>query len=524
MKIVFSILIGALFLAVLPLFNPGFLPTHDGEYHMIRFYEFETMLRAGYWFPRWAPGLNSGYGVPLFNFHYPFPNYIGAFYHSLGWSLSDAFKLALATGYLSAGLFCYFWLSKIFDKFSGAVGTIAFLFVPYWFVELYVRGSVGEVIAIAWFMLVLAAIEYRNGALVSVATAGMILSHNILSMVFLPLLAGYMVLRTRWYLGYMIIGLGLAAYFWIPALWERNFVVGLNVVNFREHFPELFQLLIPFGGTNFSQAGVPDGEMSQQLGVMTIVVGMFALAFCIGEKEQWLKRLIGGSLSLLLLVIVLMLSISRPVWETLAALPLLQYPWRLLAVVVPLAGLLAAYFGYRLHSRWIGIVIAIMFIGFSLPYTKPVTYAPRDDRYYLSRREFTDGTSSLGNSFSTVWSPWKSSRAGQVVDVTEGKGTATVQSQKPLSIWLAADIKEDAMMRVNVLYFPGWNVRIDGKKQTIDYKKDGTVSFPVGKGSHEISVLFTETPVRVGADLVSFACLFWLICSTILKRYYAHSN
>ena len=232
--------------------------------------------------------------MPLFNFHYPFPNYIGAFYHSLGWSLSDAFKLALATGYLSAGLFCYFWLSKIFDKFSGSSRNHRVSFVPYWFVELYVRGSVGEVIAIAWFMLVLAAIEYRNGALVSVATAGMILSHNILSMVFLPLLAGYMVLRTRWYLGYMIIGLGLAAYFWIPALWERNFVVGLNVVNFREHFPELFQLLIPFGGTNFSQAGVPDGEMSQQLGVMTIVVGMFALAFCIGEKEQWLKKIDRG--------------------------------------------------------------------------------------------------------------------------------------------------------------------------------------------------------------------------------------
>ncbi len=520
----FIILIGAVFFAVQPLLKPGFIPTHDGEYHMIRFYEFETMLRAGYWFPRWAPGLNSGYGLPLFNFHYPFPNYVGALYHSLGWSLSDAFKLALATGYLSAGLFCYLWLSKIFDKFSGAVGAIAFLFVPYWFVELYVRGSVGEVIAIAWFMLVLAAIEYRNGALVSVATAGMILSHNILSMVFLPILVCYMFLRNRRQLLSIAIGFGLSSYFWIPALWERSFVVGLNVVNFREHFPELFQLLIPSWGTNFSQAGVPEGEMSQQLGVMTIVVGMFALAFGVGEKEQRLKRLIGGSLSLFVLLTIVMLAIAQPVWEAFAALQLLQYPWRLLAVVVPLVGLLTAYTVHRLHSHLIGMVITLAFIGFSLPYTKPVTYAPRDDRYYLSRREFTDGTSSLGNSFSTVWSPWKSSRAGQVVDVTEGKGTATVQSQKPLSIWLAADIKEDAMMRVNVLYFPGWNVRIDGKKQTIDYKKDGTVSFPVGKGSHEISVLFTETPVRVGADLVSFACLFWLICSTILKRYYAHSN
>lgn len=506
------------------LFVPGFLPTHDGEYHLIRFYEFETMLRAGYWFPRWAPSLNSGYGLPLFNFHYPFPNYVGALYHSLGWSLPDAFKLALATGYLSAGLFCYLWLSKIFDKFSGAVGAIAFLFVPYWFVELYVRGSVGEVIAIAWFMLVLAAIEYRNGVLVSVATAGMILSHNILSMVFLPILVCYMFLRNRRQLLSIAIGFGLSSYFWIPALWERNFVVGLNVVNFREHFPELFQLLIPLGGTNFSQAGAPEGEMSQQLGVMTIVVGMFALAFCIGEKEQWLKRLIGGSLSLFVLVTILMLAIARPAWEAFAALQLLQYPWRLLAVVVPLAGLLAAYLGYRLRVRWIGIVIALMFIGFSLPYTKPVTYAPRDDRYYLSRREFTDGTSSLGNSFSTVWSPWKSNRAVQLVDVLQGKGTATVQSQKPLSIRLAADIEEDAMIRVNVLYFPGWTVTIEGIQQVIDYKKDGTVSFPIGKGNHAVDVFFKETPVRAVADLLSIVSLLWVAGLSILKRYYAHRS
>ena len=78
------ILISAVLFAVLPLFLPGFIPTHDGEYHLIRFYEFEKMLRAGHWVPRWAPGLNSGYGIPLFNFFYPFPNYIGALFHSLG--------------------------------------------------------------------------------------------------------------------------------------------------------------------------------------------------------------------------------------------------------------------------------------------------------------------------------------------------------------------------------------------------------------------------------------------------------
>ncbi|MBI5449391.1 hypothetical protein HY948_03700 [Candidatus Gottesmanbacteria bacterium] len=212
-----------------------------------------------------------------------------------------------------------------------------------------------------------------------------------------------------------------------------------------------------------------------------------------------------------------------PIWEWIPILTNLQYPWRLLSVVIVATPFLTATIFSRLRWRMVFIGAMILTVILSFSYTKPVLYAPRPDEYYLSKREFTDGTSSLGNSFSTVWSPWKSSRAVRLVDVVQGKGTVTVQSKKPLSVLLAADMKEDAMVRVNILYFPGWVVMIDGKKQAIDYKKDGTISFLVGKGSHIIRVLFTETPVRVGADLLSLASLLYLSGLSILKRYYAHS-
>ena len=100
----------AIFFAVKPLLSPGFIPTHDGEYHIVRFWQFEKMLRAGNLFPRWAPDLNSGYGTPLFNFQYPFPNYPGALFHALGASLPDSVKLVLATGYLLSVTFCFLWI------------------------------------------------------------------------------------------------------------------------------------------------------------------------------------------------------------------------------------------------------------------------------------------------------------------------------------------------------------------------------------------------------------------------------
>ena len=80
-----------IFLAVKPLIHSGFPPTHDGEYHVIRFYEFDKALRDGDLYPRWAMDLNNGYGVPLFNYVYPFPNYSASFFHFFGASFTIGF-------------------------------------------------------------------------------------------------------------------------------------------------------------------------------------------------------------------------------------------------------------------------------------------------------------------------------------------------------------------------------------------------------------------------------------------------
>ncbi len=85
------VLFAALF-AAYPLLHSGLPPTHDGEYHVIRFYEFDKTLRDGNLYPLWGSDLNFTYGVPLFNYVYPLPNYVASFFHLLGSSFIDAFK------------------------------------------------------------------------------------------------------------------------------------------------------------------------------------------------------------------------------------------------------------------------------------------------------------------------------------------------------------------------------------------------------------------------------------------------
>ena len=276
--------LGAALIAVFGLFTRRFIPTHDGEYHIIRFWQFYKMLAAGYPIPRWAPDLNSGYGLPLFIFHYPFPNYIGSLFHLFGIGFVDAFKLTLAVGYISAILWCYVWLRSIHNKFVASCATIVFSFVPYWFVDIYVRGSVGEVWAISFVLLSLAAIERKWPILVSLGILGIIISHNITALFSMPILGMYIFWRRKEYIWHLLQGVGIASYFWIPALAESKFMTGLNSVNFADHFPDLYQLLVPSWGTGFSGRRVRFDQMSFQIGVVPILVYFMSIVVSILGK------------------------------------------------------------------------------------------------------------------------------------------------------------------------------------------------------------------------------------------------
>src|SRR5258708_11735567 len=78
-------------LAIYPLLPPGIPSTADGPLHLIRGVEFDTVLRTGVLYPRWAPDLAYGYGYPLFNFYAPLFYYLTEIPHLL----RAGFELAL---------------------------------------------------------------------------------------------------------------------------------------------------------------------------------------------------------------------------------------------------------------------------------------------------------------------------------------------------------------------------------------------------------------------------------------------
>lgn len=461
-------IIPALF-AVLPLFGSRFIPTHDGEYHIIRFWQFYKGLSAGNWFPRWAPDLNNGYGIPLFTFNYPFPNYIGSLFHVLGLSFVDSVKWTLAAGYLLAIAFCFLWLKRYFDTKSAVVGTIVGMFVPYWFVDLYVRGSVGEVWALAWVFGAFASIAYGRGLWLTLTVALLIVSHNILALIFVPIILTYILIYKKGLLINALLGIGAASYFWIPALYEQRFITGISPVNVFDHFPAVYELLIPSWGTGFRGAVGGGNEMSYQIGIVPLLVFLLA-----PKKKNTFFVLC------FLLSVCLMLPWSQILWRMIPFVHLIQYPWRLLSVVVVTVPVLAASVAKQLRFGWMFAILAVM-VAFG--YTRPVTYEPRNDAHYLTQESFTKGTSSLGNAFRTIWFQ-----------------------------------EQNLGFTVPVAYYPGWNVSVDGKSVAVSPGLNGLILFQKPEGDHDIKIELKSTWWQITAWSISIVSLLLAFVSFILKK------
>ena len=126
--IILSLAIG--FLSVYSLTIPGLPPTHDGEYHILRFEQFHKSLSEGTLYPRWAKDFNNGYGIPLFNYVYPLPNYVSSLAHFLGANFINSFKLNMIIATITGAVFFYLWAKKYWGEIGGLVSSTFYSFSP----------------------------------------------------------------------------------------------------------------------------------------------------------------------------------------------------------------------------------------------------------------------------------------------------------------------------------------------------------------------------------------------------------
>lgn len=518
------------------LLRPGLPPTHDGEYHIVRFYEFNKTLSGGDWYPRWAPDLNKGYGVPLFNYVYPLPNYFASFLHALGFSFIDAFKLNMFVATLIGGAFFYLWAKQFWGTLGGVVSSVFYTFSPYHFVDIYIRGSVGEVWALAFFPAFLWSVtmffEKRNSLFVissSLFLTLIIFSHNILALIFFPFALSYIAFllfkeRNKKYLilntlYIILLSLGLSSIFWMPALMEQQYVRGLQIYEIEKNFPELYQLLIPSWGSGFSQGSL-EGQMSFQIGIanLTALFLSFVSAILFYKNKDKHVLIIGFFLCWFLLVFFLMLKVSMPIWQYVPFMNFFQFPWRFLSLAILTTSFLAGTIFSIWRSKILAGVLIVLAVLLSIGYAKPAYYHERQDKYYLTRSNFIDGTNSPGNSFNTLWFNTKLPKKNEKFLFVKGEREIKTVFTKATSYQHEILVKKPSEIVINIAYFPGWKVLVDEKTAFIQRDKDGLMRFSLSEGKHIVTTALGLTNI---AQIATATSLFSFM---LILSFFVHSH
>ncbi len=528
--LVISVLIS--FISVASLLRPGLPPTHDGEYHVLRFQQFFKAINQGTLYPRWAEDFNNGYGIPLFNYVYPLPNYFASLMHLLGFSFIDSFKLNFIFAAIFGSVFFYLWSRKYWGDLGGVVSSAFYSFSPYHLLDVYVRGSVGE----AWSLGIAPALfwSYLNFyetkkikyfVLSSIFLSLLIFAHNILAMVFFAFFITYVaflifkkenrnkITDILEIIQISSLGIGLSAIFWLPAILETKYVRGLQVFDPTQHFPQIYKLIYSSWGYGFSGKGVSD-QMSFQIGIANISIVFLCLIFFFLGKN---RKLLGYFLINFFIVIFLVTPFSKFLWQNVPLMSFIQFPWRLLSILIFISSFLAGYLAsnefIKSINRRILISAALIIISFifSFNYIRAPFHHLRNDNYYLSRRNFTDGTNSPGNVFNTYWFRDDLSKSKERIE-SENFNIRKISNRTTEEVVMIKGKKDDKI-RINIAYFPGWTVFIDNHEKTFNVSKFGAIEVGAPAGEHILRVVLKSTKLQLLSlviTIVSALLLFGL--------------
>ena len=516
--------------SIISLLVPGFYEPHD-LHHFADIYQMYRAFISGQFPPRMGPDFTFGYGYPLFNFYYVLPFYLGSLFFALMGSLQLSFELVFIVSIIVSVFGMYLFLREFVDKWAAVVGSTLFVYTPYRAVQLYVRGAMGEALALSILPLVLWSIvrllnkkSHKYIAITSLITAFFILSHNYLWALALPfiLLLVFLTIDKKKYVPTLkvliftgLLSAGLTSYWWLPALLENKLVAAVTPFPLIDHFPFIKQLIIPSWGYGSSLWG-PGDEISFQIGLVNLLV-VVAVAIVLVIKKFTVKRelLILSIWALLgfLISVVLMNSRTYFLWKFIPFHNFIQFPWRLLIFTTLFSATLAAIL-VQILGKNIKKYIAALIIGGSLlltySYFQPSKIVYKNDSLYLTRffesKNYSEDYLLLPN--------WTDERPGGFPQDKIESNEAKVLNIKQMSlVFWQADIlaEKQAIVTFNSYYFPGWVAKVDGEEKDIKPGKPyGQIELDVPEGNHKVEFYWQETPLRKFSDYISLVSLLVL--------------
>jgi len=539
---------------------------HDSARHVYRLVDRDYLIQHGLFFTRWSPFLGSGYGAPLYNYYQPLLDYLAEPFMLIGWGPLVALRIILGFALMAGALGMYRWVSDLFGGGAGVVAAMAYLFSPYVMYTLLNRAGFAELLGLGlapWGLWALRryASDHKlsDGVATTVIVAAMLLAHIFTAFLFLATLLLYIpilavaypfdqhqlrnVIALCWPIG---LGLGVAAFFWLPLIWE----IELNtpgvlpawvVVNppLRQSFIPLWQVFTgPVLPDPFAPVATIPPRLSwfaASLAAVGVVTGITALRSPVLKLHLWV-----GALATAIMVFMFT-STARWLWQIIPLLGLQPYPFRLLGLASLWQALLAGAGAAALlallnkpsawHLRIAPVLVAALclVLGLYALNWPSVAYLPPNLSTTLAaavQYQLASDILMLGDELPLTGAQQHSALL-PVLEIGEARldqnslpgGARQIAAQYDLLYYkLTIASPQPFQLVIKTFYFPGWWATVNGKRVPITpTDPDQLITLPVPAGQHTIEIGFGSTPVRTVADgisLLSVICLAGLFIKT----------
>lgn len=552
--LLFVILLFLSFWAINPLLQPGFFPIHDDE-QVGRLYELDQSLKAGHFPVRISQHLGFGYGYPLFNFYPSFVYYVAEIFVLLGFGYISSIKLMIGLGFLLASFFMYLFAKEYFGRYGGIISAIAYMYVPYHSLDVYVRGAIPEF----WSFVFVPAIfwSFKKNAdtpnpvfilMSAVFIAGLILTHNLVAMMsgfFLVMYLLYLISESKNKLSFIlscflsgILGFALSAFFWIPSFFERNTtmikLLTMETADYNQHFVYLRQLWNSPWGYGGSLAGLGDG-ISFEIGKVHILGVIFSaiLGLVLFVRKNTLWKLLFLFLAVFALAAIMTSYNSHFLWDHLQFFAYIQFPWRFLLftafVTSFLLGSLVLFFSNEKKQIITMLILVLVIIFTYKDFFKPSQYLTSvTDENYISLDVIKWRTSIMAFEYVPNGIATKNINNSTKVDITENevasrsalllKGNLVIQEVEIKPYYKKLLVKgTGGIMRINQFYYPGWKVFIDGREMQYNVNnKLKLLDVSIPRGEHTVEAIYTDTAAKKIGNSISVASILAIILYIIV--------
>jgi len=499
----------------------------------------------------WLPDSCFGYGYPFFTFYAPLGFYIAAIFHFIfALDYGPATKLSFYTSLYLSGLFIYAFVYTIGSRerwprlawWALAAATI-YALTRYHLTEVFVRDVMGESWAwvalpgVYWGMEVARRRPLLGILLVSSMYASLLLSHNITALWGSLFIATYSLLTARdlkWPLtvaGGGFLGTAMSAFFWYPALklakltqkagdvaamWGTPKDLHWQSVSWRQYFVEALGYGARIPGT--------DDSLGVNLGFAVIVsVALSAIAlFQRGLETRQRYRI---ALFLILTFLVLFIMSPQMPWNKVPGIFLyLQFPWRLL-IFTAFFGASVVAMASPVVDRWIHpAILAGLAVVFAIP-TLPMILMPQvikkmsHEQLVKWNRRYERKGLYAGSAIQEFMPKWAQGDYLNPVFlaqhpvpenrliVTSGDLVCDSYVHEGTAYKYIYRASANSEARLALFYWPGWELRVDGKLQpgSVRLGMDGLVSVIFPAGSHHAEVRYNLSPEGQAARFVSVA-------------------